>query len=58
MVHRGDFIHPNQVFQEAVDSLDEFREVNSKEDEGAEDKQEVVQLKWKNSPTGMIKAKG
>lgn len=56
VVHREDFIHPNHVFREAVDSLDEFREVNSKEDEGAEDKQEVVQLKWKNPPTGMIKA--
>lgn len=29
----GDFTHPNQVFQEVVNSLDEFRRVHSKEDE-------------------------
>lgn len=39
----------------AFDSHDEFRRINSEDDDNGEDKKEVVQIKWKNPPTDMIK---
>lgn len=53
-VHGGDFSHPNRVFRESVESLDEFRRLNSKVDATGEGEKEEVQIKWK-SPIGMIK---
>lgn len=54
-MHEGTFSHPNQVFRDAWDSLEEFHRQNSRESEETEHTHLRQVIQWQPPPDNKIK---